>query len=52
MKKFMFKTFKKSRKVLSGHGIGKYTIVQKTSNWLGQKLHPDHIIHNGNKSNF
>jgi len=45
----MFKTFKKSRKVLSGHGIGKYTIVQKTSNWLGQKLHPDHIIHNGNK---
>ena len=49
MKPVIFKIFKKSRKVFSGYGIGKYTIIQKTSNWLAKKLHPDYIIHNGNK---
>jgi len=49
MKKFIFNTFKKSRKTFAGYGLGKYTVVQKTSNWLAKKLHPDYIIHNGNK---
>ena len=49
MKNFVFKTFKKSRRKLSGYGLGKYTIVQKTSDYLAKRLHPNYIIHNGNK---
>ena len=49
MKNFVFKTFKKSRRRLSGHGLGRYSLVQKTSNWLAKTFHPNYIIHNGNK---
>lgn len=49
MKKLLFNTFKKSRKTFAGHGLGKYTIVQKTSNWLAKQLHPDYVIFNSHK---
>jgi FkbM family methyltransferase len=49
MKNPAFKIFKKSRRKISGHGLGKYTIVQKISNQLAKTLHPDYIIHDGNK---
>jgi FkbM family methyltransferase len=49
MKNSAFKIFKKSRRKLSGHGLGKYTIVQKISNQLAKTLHPNYVIHDGNK---
>jgi len=49
MKNSLFKIFKSTRKTLAGHGLGKYGTVQKTSNWLGKKLHPSYIVYDGHK---
>jgi FkbM family methyltransferase len=49
MKNSLFKIFKSTRKTFAGHGLGKYEIVQKTSNWLGKKLHPSYIVYGGHK---
>ena len=49
MKNILFNVYTKLRLKLIGHGLGKYKIVQKTTNYTTKVLHPDHVIHNGNK---